>query len=406
MSKKKKILIITLAWAPVESGGEIAPRKIAEMLTRNPSEQKSPLGKVLGSPRPTAGPDHFLKDFSAPRDYEFDVLCYRFAPEHLKTEKASHGTIYRVGGYGHGHLCKNLWTLQAGIKALALQRKNKYDAVWVVMAAYGAGAAMIFNFFSPRVPILLTLQEGDPLEHIYRRLGILRPLWHLFFRRVIAVTAISNYLAGVAKTCGFRGTPVVVPNGTGVPEYLGIKNQELRIKKEIILVSNSRLEKKNGLDIVIAALPLLPDNFVFKNVGEGSLREELRIKSRELRLEHRVTLDNGVNSEEAIEYLKQGDIFVRPSRSEGLGASFLEAMALGIPIIATPVGGIPDFLKDGQTGLMCEPESPESFAEAVMKYVSSPEMYEKVRNNAYELAKKEYSWQSVGARMRKVFDSL
>ena len=42
MSKKKKILIITLAWAPVESGGEIAPRKIAEMLTRNPSEQKSP----------------------------------------------------------------------------------------------------------------------------------------------------------------------------------------------------------------------------------------------------------------------------------------------------------------------------------------------------------------------------
>jgi len=380
MRNRKRILIITLAWTPVESGGEIAPRKIAEMLAD---------------------------------EYMFDVLCYRFAPGHQATEQTPYGHIYRVGGYGHGHLRKNLWTIQAGMRALSLHRQKKYDAIWVVMAAYGAGAATIFNLFNPKVPILLTLQEGDPIEHIYKRLGILRPFWHRFFTKVSTVQAISHYLAGVAKTCGFPGRPIVVPNGVDVPVELEARSSKLGEKEKVVLISNSRLERKNGLDIVIRALALLPRHIVFKNAHEGSERELLLKLARECGVSDRVTLDPILPYTEAVEYLKQGDIFVRPSRSEGLGASFLEAMAVGVPIIGTPVGGIPDFLKDpsntsGQvvTGIFCDPESPESFAGAVLRLIESPELYEKVRKGGYELVTEKFSWQSVGERMRKLFAGL
>lgn len=373
MNEKKRILILSLAWHPVESGGEIAPRKIAEGLNA---------------------------------EYEFDVLCYRFSSLHQPFEQASYGRIYRIGGFGHGYFRKNLWTLKAGYRALMLHRTQKYDAVWVIMAAYGAGAAYIFSLFSPRVPIVLTLQEGDPFEHIYRRLGVLRPFWHMFFRRVTAVQAISRYLADFAKQCGFRAEPRVIPNGVRVPETLESQHSNIQEKNPIVLISNSRLEKKNGLDIVIRALPLLPKHIIFKNVHHGSERDSLRALAQELGVGDRVTLDEPLPYEQAVAYLKEGDIFVRPSRSEGLGASFLEAMALGIPIIGTPVGGIPDFLHDGETGLFAEPESPESLAAAVRRLVEDPALYSAVRKNAYELMKKSYSWDFVIHKMRALFTSV
>ncbi|MFA6006410.1 MAG: glycosyltransferase family 4 protein [Candidatus Paceibacterota bacterium] len=368
MNSEKRVIIFSLAFYPFESGGEIAPRKIMEL---NP-------------------------------DIHFDVITWKFNTEWQSIETKNNITIYRIA-----------WPTKYGyivggfLKAVRLTFKQPYDFSWSIMAGYSGGIALLYKIFFSRTPLLLTLQEGDPIEHIMKRVGILRPLFRLLFEKADAIQAISNYLASFGKQMGFRGMPIVVPNGVEVPVEVRPPNfSEVGPPQEIILISNSRLEKKNGFDIVIRALKVLPENIIFKNVGDGAERENLIKLAKELDVAGRVTLDQAVPYEQAIEYLKQGDIFVRPSRTEGLGSSFLEAMAQGVPIIGTPVGGIPDFLKDGETGIFCEPESPENFAQAVTRLVQNPALYEHVSKGGYELVKSGYSWQSVGMRMRNLFESL
>jgi glycosyltransferase involved in cell wall biosynthesis len=113
-------------------------------------------------------------------------------------------------------------------------------------------------------------------------------------------------------------------------------------------------------------------------------------------------------------YYKVSDIFVRPSIIEGFGVAFVEAFAAGIPVVATPVGGIPDFLYDPErdpdkapTGLFCEVRDPQSIARAVQRFIDHPELVSEVVANAKELVAAKYDWKGI-ARMQKelVFASL
>jgi glycosyltransferase involved in cell wall biosynthesis len=103
--------------------------------------------------------------------------------------------------------------------------------------------------------------------------------------------------------------------------------------------------------------------------------------------------------------LKTCDIFIRPSLSEGFGVSFIEAMASQIPVIATPVGGIIDFLEDGKTGYFCRPEDPDSIVEVVQKVIADPNQNQIVEN-ALKMVKEKYDWDIVASQIREIFDSI
>jgi len=103
--------------------------------------------------------------------------------------------------------------------------------------------------------------------------------------------------------------------------------------------------------------------------------------------------------------MQVADIFIRPSRSEGQGISFLEAMACKIPVIATPVGGIVDFLKDGETGYFCQPENPESIAETVKRVISDPNKNQ-IIENAYEMVKEKYDWDLIARQVAEIFNEI
>src|SRR5262249_45256147 len=106
-------------------------------------------------------------------------------------------------------------------------------------------------------------------------------------------------------------------------------------------------------------------------------------------------------------------IFIRPSRSEGMGNSFVEAMAAGIPVIATQEGGISDFLFDARrnpddptTGWAVDADSPEQIADAVKSIIAHPDEAAKVTGTARELAIRKYDWELVARDMRRLFDEL
>ena len=80
-------------------------------------------------------------------------------------------------------------------------------------------------------------------------------------------------------------------------------------------------------------------------------------------------------------------------------------MAVGVPVIATPVGGIPDFLIDGETGLFCEVNNPKSIAEKVKILMESSELREKIVKNARQMIKEKYNWEIIAEKMKNIFNN-
>ena len=135
-----------------------------------------------------------------------------------------------------------------------------------------------------------------------------------------------------------------------------------------------------------------------------SLEKYLKNKVNKLSLSQRVTFLGYIPHKDMPKYLHESDIFIRPSLSEGFGNSFIEAMAARIPVIATPVGGIVDFLKDGETGLFCEVKNPRSIAQKVEKLLKDKESHDYIVRNAYEMVKSRYDWSIIANDMKnKVF---
>ena len=105
--------------------------------------------------------------------------------------------------------------------------------------------------------------------------------------------------------------------------------------------------------------------------------------------------------------------WIRPSRSEGMGNSFIEAMAAGIPVIATQEGGISDFLFDEKknpdkptTGWAVSKDAPSEIAEAITDILTRPEKVEEVTKTALELVQKTYDWDMVAKEMDVIFRSI
>jgi glycosyltransferase involved in cell wall biosynthesis len=179
------------------------------------------------------------------------------------------------------------------------------------------------------------------------------------------------------------------------------------------LVTSSRLVHKNALDEVIRALVLLPKNVQFVIYGTGPDEADLRELSAELAVSDRVLFKGYIPNPELAHAFSTTHIFIRPSRSEGMGISFVEAMAAGLPVIATQAGGIADFLFDEKrnpdkptTGWAVDVDSPEQIALAVKDIMTNPDKVVRVRENALKLVREKYDWDLIARQMQAVFDRV
>lgn len=328
-----------------------------------------------------------------------------------QAERISNVNVYRVLS-GIGLVQKLLFPFVAYRKALQLQAEHGYHAVWAIMASYGGFAAHLFKHKNPHIPFLLTIQEGD---HFERRAGVLKHLFKKIFKSADAIQAISNYLAEWSTSMGATCPIDVIPNAVDMNLFTKTLSLEERTRlcksinkkdDDIILIHTGRLVEKNAVADIVSALQYLPEQIRLLQVGSGVLIEDLKILVSDLKLESRVTFVDYVPHDKMVSYLKVADIFIRPSLTEGLGNSFLEAMAAGIPVIATPVGGIPDFLIDGETGLFCEVHNPKSIAQKVEKLIKDKESREYIVGRARAMVEKKYQWESVVEKMKVIFDSM
>ncbi len=360
-------------------------------------------------------------------EIEFDLVALRFDNRLPKEEKIGNVTIHRIGFAGkqtesadslplHLHLNKYLYPFIAAWKSSRLHRERKYSFTWAMMANYSGFGALFFKLLHKDVPFLLTLQEGDPIEYIKKRVGLLLPLFKKIFTSADAIQTISHYLADFARDMGATCPVEVIPNGVGVAHFSKeIDETEMHAVKQalgknegdVFLITTSRLVVKNAVGDIIKSLEHLPENVKLVILGTGYQEAELKRLSKALGVSERVNFLGYVAHADMPKYLKASDIFIRPSLSEGFGNSFIEAMAAKIPVIATPVGGIVDFLKNKETGLFCEVENPEDIARKVEVFIKDKNLRDEIVDRAFKMVQREYDWDLVAKSMKsKAFDIL
>ena len=287
-----------------------------------------------------------------------------------------------------------------------------------MMANQAGWAALKFKKKFPQVKYLLTLQEGDSEWDIFWRIFLIRPIYKAIYRRADYIQTISNFLKKRAENLGAKCQIEVVPNGVkfsfsppaggGVNPPIG--GEEGVGEKRIITVS--RLVKKNGIEDLIEAFAYLISNIQYPIsltiIGDGKLRKKLEKLARDLKISENVNFLGIKTNYEVYNYLFESDVFVRPSLSEGLGNAFLEAMSVGVPVIATPVGGIPDFLHNGETGWFCKLKDPKSIAEKINWILDdkNKEEVNRVVENARKMVMEKYNWNKIAINMLDIFRKI
>lgn len=385
-SGKKKILIFSLAYVPFVGGAELAVKEIT--------------GRIS--------------------DFDFDLITLRFDKKWPKFEKIGNVNVYRISGG------KTMFPFLAFCKARRLHKENKYGLIWSIMANRAGFASLFFKIFFSKTKFLLTLQEGDPVDYPEKRMGLAKIFIGGLFKKVFTkadyIQVISNYLADWAKKMGAKESDIeTVPNGVNTQDIQGLPLDNPRTTLECvkkIIITTSRLVPKNGIDILIKATAKLKEVspemcFDVQILGAGPEEENLKKLAKELKVDDVVQFFGHIEPDKIPEYLARADIFVRPSRSEGLGSSFLEAMAVGLPVIGTKVGGIVDFIKDPEdvgpniaTGVFVKVDDPEDLAYKIRMLFVNNELAESVSRNGKWLAEKNYSWDSVALKMKVIFEKL
>ena len=164
-----------------------------------------------------------------------------------------------------------------------------------------------------------------------------------------------------------------------------------------------RILEYKGLDVLIKAYERLKgDNIPVELTiaGEGLIENNLLEEIQKLRIK---LLNYWVSDEELCVILKETDLVVLPYKRASQSGPASIALALGIPVIATNIGGLREQVKDGVNGLLIEPDSPKALAEAVKKIYKEPWLLENFSQGAKALSKNEFSWTQICKKMDEIF---
>ena len=226
---------------------------------------------------------------------------------------------------------------------------------------------------------------------------------------VIALT--EDMKNGMQKFCD--KDILVIPNGIDLETFKGLSRETARTRLEIrdnanVILFVGRLHHVKGVKYLIKAMELIVrknKNAKLMLVGDGEEREELESLVEKFGLKERVKFVGRVQNEEIPQYMVASDVLVLPSLSEGFPVTILEAMASGLSIVATTVGGLPEIVKDGENGFLVEPNNYGQIAEKVILLLEDEELRYKISKNNKERTKR-YSWGHAVNKLEEIYQSF
>lgn len=181
---------------------------------------------------------------------------------------------------------------------------------------------------------------------------------------------------------------------------LGINSQQM-------ILFAGKLAPRKGVDVLIRALPQVLKEVEVKLVLAGSgNQQDYQHLAQTLGISDKIRFVGRVPDDALRLLFSSCDLFVLPSRLEGLGIVILEAMAAGKPVVATNVGGIPELIESGQNGILVEANNEGKLAGAIVKVLSNKSLAQIIGENNMKKARERFSWEVAAQKTERVYNEL
>jgi glycogen(starch) synthase len=289
---------------------------------------------------------------------------------------------------------------------LVTVRSFRPDVLHLIGAGPNAAyVALLRRLLGSRIVLTAQGEFGADAHRVFERSLSLR--WGL--RRLLvkadALTGCSRFVLTELESAFPVSVPrQVIPNAVD-PDELG--RVEVKPANRPYVLGLGRLVEQKGFDILLQAfaraLPALPEHHLVI-AGDGPLRPTLEALAKELGLTGRVSFRGSLDRAEVAATLSAAEMFVLSSRVEAFGIALLEAMAVGVPAIATDVGGVLDVAAADETALIVPSEDVDALAGAIVLLASERALRERLAEAARARAK-DFTWQSIVPRYEAVYSA-
>ena len=262
-----------------------------------------------------------------------------------------------------------------------------------------------------RFPIVCTL-HGWTATRKFTKMWLYEKLDKFCIQRFDAMVLVTSGCYGKCTTIQYspeESLEKVFLVENGIPELSfdadsGKSNQVLKNNHEFLIGAIGRLSPEKGFGYLVDAMVyLLKDNDNYKLIifGEGGERQHLEKKVSKYGLQGKIVFPGYYDN--AYLYLKNFDVFIMPSLTEGLPITLLEAMQAGLPIIASRVGGIPEVIEDGHTGLLVDPKDSNELSQKIAFIRNNPDKGDEIGRRARQVALQKYSSRRMAEEYKKVY---
>ena len=292
------------------------------------------------------------------------------------------------------------------INVIKILKSISPDIIHIQSAAMGIPIILLKKLI--KKPILLWLRGSE----IYLPWPLKSTKLRLIFKNVDSTIALTRDMKDKIQHLSQRQIQVI-PNGVETDKFSSFSKIESRndlkiSDNELIILYVGSLRPIKGVEILIKAIYLLDkdiDGFKLLIIGNGPQEEYLKNLVIKYELIEKIKFIGRISNDIIHKYFLASDIFVLPSSSEGFPNVILEAMAAGLPIVASNVCGLSEILKQNENGLLVEPGVPEDLAKSILILLTNNELRSKMIINNRQLIKK-YTWESVIDILAKEYEII
>jgi len=320
----------------------------------------------------------------------------------VKRIKALRRNLARSGGIEQG-----VFVIAGILGLINLTREWQPD---IILAFFGVpcGAISWLTKWKTGLPYIVSLRGGDvpgfrPYDFaFYHR--IISPVLSRVWQKAGAVVANSRGLGELAGQFDSRVKIRIIPNGVNITQYSPPEDRDWDPPQMLFV---GRLVYQKGLDLLIRALGNLKSiPWKLTLVGEGPHQPVLEGKADELGIAERIEFKGWLRGGVLTQQYRDANLFVFPSRHEGMPNAVLEAMACGLPVLATQIAGNQELVIPSKTGLLVPPEDVSALQNALGSLLPDSETKAKMGNAARKLVEEEYSWDQTAAQYLSIANKL
>ncbi len=295
-----------------------------------------------------------------------------------------------------------LWPwLFAVCSVLIRLARRRVALVHVHSSAYGSfwrKSVLCALAFAFGVPYVIHLHSGRLAEFYQGGCNALAKAWvRAVLREAARVVVLSRHWRDEVRKIEPAARTTIIGNPIPVPPSVEPLRRPARTVLFLAWLQRTKgvLDLLRAIPIVLRSVPEATFVIAGRGLHDGESPESIMKLARSLRVAHALRCPGWVDGVMKESVLRESDVFVLPSYFEGLPVALMEAMARGVPVIATRVGGIPDVIEDGVNGLLVNPGQPEALARAIVAMLTDDALRTRLRESARTHVRERYSTEAI-----------